>query len=159
MAHIDYAAQWHQINNYFRVEIDGLQFSVAEVTGLEREVEVIEYRAGDDDIARGGWKHVRSGLAKRTGELTLKKAVYEGDDHISTWFNEFEDSRAYGSHEDGRLEILVTLLDEEENEIMNWNFYMCWPSKIKAPSLKADDSSYAAEEISFVYEYMRQEIL
>lgn len=154
MAHIDLAAQWPQINNFFRVEIDGLQFSVAEVTGLDREVEVIEYRPGDEIM---GWKQARAGIVKRSGNLVLKKAVYEGDDHIATWFNSYEDNRSYMSVDGDRLDIIVTLVDEQENDIMTWNFHQCWPSKITGPSLKADDNSYAAESIEFVYEYMRED--
>lgn len=153
MAHIDLAAQWPQINNYFRVEIDGMQFSVAEVSGLEREVDVIDYRPGDEPM---GIKQSRAGIFKAGGRVTLKKAIYEGDNEIEERFNAMQDNRSYMSVDGDRFDVVITLLDENENDIEIWNLHQCWPYKVVGTTLKADDSSYAAEEMHLVFEHMER---
>lgn len=151
MAHIDMAAQWPEINNYFRAEVDGLDFSVAEISGLEREVDVIDYRPGNEVM---GVKQSRAGIFKAGGRVTFKKAIYKGDDNIEQWFNAMQDNRSYMSEDGERVDIVITLLDENETDVMQYNLHQCWPFKIVGPNLKGDDSSYAAEEIHWVYEHM-----
>lgn len=141
--------QWVQSKFHFRVTIDGTQLSFQEVTGLETTNEVIEYRHGDHDLFI---TTKRIGMTK-TSELTFKKGVFEGDDHLLEIFNETYDKH-YASTADGRRDILVELLDETGDAVMVWNVVNAIPTKLGGVSLKSDANEAAIEEITFVYEQL-----
>ncbi len=125
----------------FRVEIDGLNVAFfSEVSGLETEIDVIEYRTGGD------LNHLRKlpGLRKYSN-ITLKRGIVQSDD-LWQWHKAALDGnveRRSGS---------IILLEDNREEAMRWNFFEAWPSKYSGPFLRATSSEVAIETLTLVCE-------
>ncbi|MCP4898080.1 MAG: phage tail protein [bacterium] len=121
---------------------DGTQVSgsFAEAQGLEVEVPPIEYRNGSEDIT------VRKvpGLKKFTN-ITLKKGV-TGD--IAFWNWIVEAMKGQVNRTDGS----ITLHDENQIEVMRWNFTRGWPCKWTGPGLNAANNEIAMETLEICHE-------
>ncbi len=106
-----------------------------EVSGLEAEVEVIEYRNGDDPIT-----HKRAGKAKYKN-ITLKRGQFS-DPSVADWLKKVlagTTDRKSGS---------IIYLDREGSEILRYNFFEAWPVRWKI----ANRDSQAIVEIEFAVE-------
>lgn len=145
----DFPDQWPSAAFHFRVTIDGAQMSFQEVSGLDHEADVIEYRHGDSEVFQT-MKFL--GMTKTTN-LVLKKGIFESDDRLIEIFTGVYD-KSYAAGE-GRMDILVELLDEEGNTIMAWNIQKAVPVKLTGPSLKSDGNEVAIESVEFVHEGIR----
>lgn len=132
---------------HFQVDFDGTQVSFQEVSGLEVETETIEYRAGDD-IAFS--TQSIPGLRKYT-PLSFKKGVFIGDQQLWEWWNQVKPA----THE--RMEITITLLDEEQNPVVSWVAHNAYVSKMNAPELNAQSSDIAIESIEVAHEGLEQQ--
>jgi phage tail-like protein len=129
--------------------MDGNQISFQEVSGLETTNEVIEYRHGDSEEFI---TTKRLGLTK-TSELTFKKGVFNTDDLMLEMFNKVYD-KEYMSTEDGRMDVMIELLDETGDAVMVWNIHNFIPTKLSLGGLKSDANEAAVEELTGVYEKM-----
>lgn len=125
----------------FRVEINGVNVAFfSEVSGLQSEIEVIEYRSGSEP------SHVRKlpGLRKYAN-ITLKRGVIQSDD-LWQWHKAALDGtveRRSGS---------IILLEDNREEALRWNFHDAWPSKYEGPLLNANSSEVAIESFTLVCE-------
>jgi phage tail-like protein len=137
---------------YFRVSVtdvdDGttVSGSFSEVSGLSVEVTPIEYRDGIDE------KTVRkvAGLAKY-GNLTFKRGV---SGHVGFW-NWIRD----GMNGDVRREEgSVTLLNEDGEEVMRWNFRNAWPTKYTGPGFNAKNNEIAIEALEVAVERLEIDV-
>lgn len=142
----DFPDQWPIPAFHFRVTIDGTQMSFQEVSGLDQEFDVIEYRHGDSETFS---KMKMPGMAKYTN-LVCKKAIFESDDRILEMYNKLYNKEYYSG--DARPDILCELLDEQGNTVMAWNIQKAIPIKLTGPSLKSDGNEVAVESIEFVHE-------
>ena len=127
----------------FLLETGGLlRAGFSEVTGLNSETDVVDYREGTDDIT------VRklSGL-KKFGMVTLKRGVAASDvqDFIA-WRKFVEDGNIT------RQDISIILLDEQREEKVRYNLRNAWPSKWVGPDLKAGANEIAIEQIEICHE-------
>jgi phage tail-like protein len=129
----------------FRVEIDGVAVAAfSEVSGLESETEVIEYRTGTErNTVRklpGLTKHanivLRRGITQDTELWNWRKAVADG-----------QVDRRNGS---------IVLLDEDRSEVLRWNFVNGWISKWLGPTLNAEGNEVAIETIEIAHEGLEQ---
>jgi len=114
--------------------------SFTEVSGLDVEIAVIEYRNGSEDIT------VRklAGL-KKFSNITLKRGII-GDLTFWIWLvaaMNGQVQRANGS---------VILLDESRNPVMQWNFKRGWPCKWDGPRLNAKTNEVAIESLEICHE-------
>jgi len=119
-----------------------VQGSFCEVYGLEVEMDVIEYRNGSEGIT------VRKlpGLKKFTN-ITLKRGII-GDVTFWNWIL----AAMNGSVQ--RANMLITLLDENRNPVMQWDFVRAWPCKWKGPVLNAKGKEVAIETLEICHEGM-----
>jgi phage tail-like protein len=140
-------SQWGTPSFHFNVIIDGVQLSFQEVSGLTSTTEVIEYRHGDSVV----FSPQKQLAQTKFDNLVLKKGVFAMDSHIIDLFNQVFDKN-YMSHEDGRMDIVVNLLDELGAEVMTWNFTNCIPTKMSLGGMKSDSNEMAIEEIEFAVE-------
>jgi phage tail-like protein len=139
--------KWAHMVYHFRVTIDGTQFSFKEVSGLESETQVAEYRDGD---SLDFFTTKRAGLNK-FGTLTLKRGVFTDESELLDMFNEVYDKH-YMSVPDGRKDILVELLDEHGEAVMVWNCHKCFPTKLSISGFGSDKNEIAVEELAFAVE-------
>src|SRR5262245_11558668 len=127
----------------FLLETGGLlRAGFSEVTGLNSETDVIDYREGNDEIT------VRklSGL-KKFGMVTLKRGIAAGvDQDFLAWRKFVEDGNIT------RQDVSIVLLDEQRNEQIRYNLRNAWPSKWVGPDLKAGANEIAIEQIEICHE-------
>lgn len=125
------------VGNYnFQVEVEGVNVArFSEVSGLEIETEVIEYREGSD--AAGIRK--LPGLHK-FGDITLKRGITQSRD-LWDWYREILGNNI------SRRTASIILRDEAQNEILRWNLLEAWPRKYVGPFLTGTGSDVAIEEI------------
>ena len=128
----------------FHFTVEGANFTTGfqEVTGLEMEINSIEYRSGDDSTFI---MQKLPGL-KKFSNITLKKGVFEGDTAFSDWFEEAL------TDPERREDIMVSLLDEEGNPVAVWEILQAFPVKYSPPDMKADANEVAIESLELTHE-------
>lgn len=116
--------------------------SFQEVSGLDAEVDVIEYRNGSESNT------VRKlpGLTKFTN-ITLKRGII-GDLTFWNWLVTAMQGRVQ------RADVTIILLDENRNPVMRWNFIRAWPCKWTGSVLNAKCNEVAIEILEICHEGM-----
>ena len=111
-----------------------------EVSGLEVEINAIEYRNGNEDIT------VRklSGLKSQTNIVCKRGAT--GDVEFWNWIKSALDGDVQ------RAEGAIVLNDENQVEVMRWNFSRGWPCKYTGPSFNAANNEIAMETLEICIE-------
>jgi phage tail-like protein len=125
----------------FLVEIDGIaRAAFSEVSGLESETAVIEYRVGGEP------RTVRKlpGLTKY-GNIVLRRGVTQ-DAELWSWRKTVVDGNV------ARRNGSIALLDDERNVVVRWNFFNGWISKWEGPALNAKSNEVAIETIEIAHE-------
>lgn len=109
----------------------------SDVSGLNTEIQVAEYRTGADPE-----NHVRKcpGLHK-VGDVTLKRGVVNSMD----FFKWIEDTRNTGV--DQQKTVTITLFDESQNPIQKWILRNAIPMKYTGPTLAGKGNDIAMEEL------------
>jgi len=117
-----------------------------EVTGLDFETEVIEYREGNSVKYN---KLKQPGLTKYSN-VTLKRGTFLGDfDYFELWKNTYFFQEVKEKY---RTNVIIQLMDEQHNPIITWSLTNAWPTKIQATDLKADANEVAIESMELVHE-------
>ena len=130
----------------FRVEIDGIPTaSFSEVSGLEVEIDVVEYRNGNDTQ-----NSVRKlpGLNKVT-DITLKRGITL-DSSLWDWINSFVQGNV------SRRTMSIILQDELHNDVIRWSLSNAWPRKWGGPVFNAKSNEVAIETLVISYERLER---
>jgi phage tail-like protein len=125
----------------FLVEIDGVTTtSFSEVSGLDAEIEPIEYRTGDEDTT------VRKipGLRKYSN-ITLKRG-FTPDLSLWNWMKQGLGGKVM------RANMSITLLDGARQPVLRWNVREAWPCKWEGPDLNAKGNDIAIETLEICHE-------
>lgn len=131
---------------HFELEWGGTRLGFTEVTGLDFETEVIEYREGNLPSYN---KTKQPGLTKYT-DVTLKRGIILDD---LEYFNQWVKTAMFQEiKEQYRRTVTIKLLNEEHKAIIVWTLAKAWPSKIQSTDLKADGNEVAIETLTFVHE-------
>lgn len=130
----------------FLLESGGvIRAGFSEITGLNSESDVIEYRTGKDDPTN----KKRPGLRKH-GNVTLKSGLTaSADQDLMAWRQSVE------SGDIQRLEISIIVQDEQKAEKVRYNLSNAWPSKWVGPDLKGGASETAIEQLEIAHEGVR----
>lgn len=138
---------------HFQVEWgSNLRMGFTEVSGLDFETEVIEYREGTNKTYN---KTKQPGLTKYA-DITLKRGTFEGDfDFFKQWKETyyFQEGNKTGSR--FRRDITIKLLNENHEPIITWQVLNAWPSKVQSTDLKADANEVAIETMTIVHEGLK----
>jgi phage tail-like protein len=122
-------------NFNFRVEIDGITVAgFSDCTGLESEVDVIEYREGGDHSIRK-----LAGLP-RFGDLTLKRGITQSAE-LQTWHREILNGTI------DRRNVVIVLLDDARVDVVRWVVRNAFPRKWEGPHLHASGNEVAIETL------------
>jgi phage tail-like protein len=125
----------------FKLEIEGITVAgFSEVTGLNQESNVIDYREGQEPIT----PRKLPGLNK-FGNITLKRGI-SPDLSVYNWRKTVTD----GDIE--RRNASVVLHNEKHEEVVRWNLVNAWPSKYVGPDLKANANEVAIETVELTHE-------
>lgn len=133
-------------NFNFLVEIEDMEGETtsvvggfAEVTGINSESDVLEYRVGSQPLA------VKIPGRPHFGNIVLRKGVTTSVE-LFRWRQRIEQGEAdlrSGS---------VILLDPGMHEKSRWNFYGAWPCRYEAPHLDAQDNRISVETLELCVE-------
>ena len=127
---------------HFLVEWGGQSISFSEVTGLDVETEVIEYRDG----ASPEYHKVKMPGMQKFSNITLKRGVFNSDNDYFNWYN------TVSLNTIERRDVIISLLNEEHEPMVVWKIKSAWPTKIQSTDLKADGNEVAIESMELVHE-------
>ncbi len=124
----------------FLVEVDGLLVAgFSEVTGLQREIEVQEYREG----GLNEYVHKLAGPVRYPSNLILKRGLAGPE----AWV--WHDMAARGIIT--RLNGSIVLRDEAGREAWRWIFLGAFPVRWTGPELRAGTAAVAVETLELVH--------
>ncbi|MBU0487553.1 MAG: phage tail protein [Bacteroidetes bacterium] len=134
---------------HFEVSWTGVTIVCSEVSGLNSEIEVIEYRDGKSNSF---YPTKRPGLQK-FGDVDLKKAIFKDDQHYLDWYTKVA-TRDEGGYRDT---VTIILKDENHNAVGTWTLENAWVSKFDMPDMNSTANEPAVESITVVCENITQE--
>jgi len=146
--------KWPIVKFHFLISITGGDGTYAgdiafqEVSGLDQEVDVVEYRHGDSAI----FSTIKIPGLVKTGEVSLKKGMFKADDRLTSLFNAFYDKKSYYSDVAKRLQVTIKLLDELGNPVMQWDLKNAFPKKLTGTDLKSEATELAIESLELAHE-------
>ena len=134
---------------HFSVNWGGSKIAFTEVSGLNRDMDVIEHRVGSSPEF---FKKKMPGLQK-TSNITLKRGVFINDNEFFEWYN----TVALNTVE--RRDITISLLDENHEPRVVWKVKDCFIVSLKSTDLKAEANEAAIDTIEvanngFTIEYV-----
>ncbi|MEZ4774810.1 MAG: phage tail protein [Bacteroidia bacterium] len=127
---------------HFQVEWGGTSIGFTEVSGLDVETEVIEYRHG---ASPEYFKTKMPGMQKY-GNVTMKRGTFAGDNEYFAWWN----TVALNTIE--RRDLTISLLNENHEPVVVWKIKNAWPVKVQSTDLKSDGNEVAIESIEIAHE-------
>lgn len=127
---------------HFRVEWGGSKIGFTEVTGLNIENEMIEYRDGSSPE----YHKVKMPGLQKYGNITLKRGMFNGDNEFFQWLNTVSLSKVE------RRDVSIALLNENHEPVYIWRVKNAFPVKVVAPDLKSDANEVAVETIEIAHE-------
>jgi phage tail-like protein len=127
---------------HFQVEWGGASIGFTEVSGLDVETEMIEYRDGSSP------EYVKTKMPgmQKFSNISMKRGTFQGDNDFFTWWN----SVALNTIE--RRDVTISLLNENHEPVVVWKVKNAWPSKVQSTDLKSDGNEVAIETIELCHE-------
>src|SRR5688572_12811731 len=116
----------------FRVEFDnGILAAFSEVTGLDSEQGVIDYRTGDEETVTRKIPGIR-----KHPNVVMKRGII-GSDNLFKWRDEIV--RGIGNVDDteGKTTVKIHLLNEKREVVATWKLKKAWPVKWMGPAMAA----------------------
>jgi phage tail-like protein len=127
---------------HFTVDWGGERVSFTEVSGLDVETEIIEYREG---ASRSYSKQKIPGMQKYAN-VVLKRGVMPADNGFFAWWDTVSLNKVE------RRDVTISLLNESHEPVMVWKVVEAWPAKVTGTDLKADGNEIAIETIELAHE-------
>ena len=127
---------------HFIVQWGGTRIGFTEVTGLDMQVEAIEYREGNSPE----YAKVKMPGLHKFSNITLKRGSIAGDSDFYKWINTI----ALNTVE--RRDVVISLLNEAHEPVMTCKAKNSFPVKVQASDLKADGNEVAIETIELAHE-------
>lgn len=136
------ATNYPLVKFHFQVEWSGTKIGFTEVSGLDVETEVVEYRHG----ASPEYSKVKMPGMQKYSNITLKRGTFASDNEYFKWWNTVKLNTIE------RRDITISLLNEEHEPVVVWKVKNAWPAKVQPTDLKADGSEVAIESIELAHE-------
>lgn len=125
----------------FLVEIQGLTVGgFTEVTGLQVEIEVHDYREG----GLNEYMHRLAGPTRYPSNLVLKHGLTDVEG-LWKWHQDVRQGKIE------RKNVSIVLLDNAREEKWRWNFVKACPVRWIGPELRADRAEVAVETVELVH--------
>jgi len=139
----------------FEVEIDDIgEISFQEISGLDIELQTIDYRVGDspnDSVLKVPGMTVFS-------NITFKRGVYKDDNKLYEWFNEVREKFNGPEHEDTKKNITINLKSDADEIVLTWTITNAFPIKLTGTTLNAQANELAIESLEVAHEGLTQEL-
>jgi len=113
----------------------------SEVSAPDITADPIEYREGN---MSGKTPGKQPGILKYSN-VTLKRGTTDSQVFWS-WIKDIQDGKAT------RKTVVITLMDDELNEVASWQLEKAWPTKYTAPDFNATSNEIAIESLELVTE-------
>ncbi|QCX00958.1 phage tail protein [Aggregatimonas sangjinii] len=130
---------------HFRVDWNGNKIGFTEVTGLDFQVEPIEYREGSSPE----YHKIKMPGMHKFSNVTLKRGTYSGDIDFYNWMKTINLTTVE------RRDITISLLNEEHEPVMTWGIKNAFPIKVQASDFKADGNEIAVETLELAHEGLK----
>jgi phage tail-like protein len=127
---------------HFLVQWGGERVGFTEVTGLDIQIEPIEYREG----ASLEYTKIKMPGLHKFSNITLKRGSMTNDSDFYKWINTISLNTVE------RRDVIISLLNEEHAPVMTWKAKNAFPVKVQASDLKADGNEVAIETIEIAHE-------
>jgi phage tail-like protein len=127
---------------HFQVQWGGERIGFTEVTGLDMQVEAIEYREGNSPE----YSKIKMPGMHKFSNITLKRGTMAGDSDFYKWINEISLTQVR------RRDITISLLNEAHKAVMVWKAKQAFPVKVQASDLKSDGNEVAVETVEIAHE-------
>ena len=127
---------------HFQVQWGGTRIGFTEISGLDVETEVIEYRDG----ASPEYSKMKIPGMQKFGNVTMKRGVFASDNDYFNWWN------TVSLNTIERRDVTVSLLNEQHEPVVVWKIKNAWPAKIGSTDLKADGNEIAIESIELAHD-------
>lgn len=127
---------------HFEVDLDGNKLRCSEISGLNIEVQTIEYRDG----ASASYAATKMPGIPKYGNITIKRGIIEKNNEFFEWLNERKLNKIT------RRPLTVNLLNEEHEPVMSWQVKEAFPVKIEGAALNATGNEVAIETIEIAHE-------
>jgi len=127
---------------HFSVEWGGTKIGFTEVSGLDVETEVIEYREGSSPE----YSKIKMPGMQKYSNITLKRGTFNSDNEYYEWWNTVKLNTIE------RRDITINLLNEEHEPVVSWKVKNAWPAKVQSTDLKGDGNETAIESMEIVHE-------
>lgn len=127
---------------HFQVQWGGERVGFTEVTGLDIQVEAIEYREGSSPE----YSKIKMPGMPKYSNITLKRGSMDGDSDFYKWINTTSLNTAE------RRDIVISLLNETHSPVVSWKAKNAFAVKVQASDLKADGNEVAIETLELAHE-------
>ncbi len=134
---------------HFNVQWGGSKIAFTEVSGLNKEMDILEHRVGSSPEF---FKRKMPGLQK-LGNITLKRGVFINDNEFYDWYNTVALNTVQ------RRDLTISLLDENHEPKVVWKVKDCFIVSLKCTDLKAEANEIAIDTVElanhgFTLEYL-----
>lgn len=137
------AQTWPVPEFYFSVEISNVgKITCKEVSGLDAEFDVIEYRSGNTP----GFTKIKMPGLHKSGDVTLRKAMFKDNKTLWNWISQVKMNVIQ------RESVTVTLLGEGRSPMLSWKLTNAWPKKYTVEGFEADGNGAFIETIVLAHE-------
>ena len=136
------AASYPLVKFHFQVDWGGTKIGFTEVSGLDVETEVIEYREGSSPE----YSKIKMPGMQKFSNITLKRGTFKSDNDFYNWWNTVKLNTIE------RRDITISLLNESHEPVVTWKIKNAWPSKVQSTDLKSDGNEVAIESIELIHE-------
>lgn len=127
---------------HFQVEWGGTRIGFTEVSGLNIENEVIEYREGNNKE----YSKIKMPGMRKYSNITLKRGTFKSDNEFYNWLNTVKLNTIE------RRDLAISLLNEEHEPVVVWKIKNAWPVKIQPTDMKSDANEAAVETLELAHE-------
>ena len=127
---------------HFLVQWGGKRIGFSEVTGLDIQIEPIEYREGSSPQ----YSKIKMPGMQKSSNITLKRGTVAGDKEFYTWI------KTVNLNTIERRDLTISFLNENHEPVISWKVMNAFPIKVQASDLKADGNEVAIETIELAHE-------
>ncbi len=127
---------------HFQVEWGGNNMAFSEVSGLNMEIQMIEYRDG----VSPEYSSVKMPGIPKFGNITMKRGITKGNNQLYDWLSKTKLNKPE------RRDLIISLLDENHGPVVTWKAKQCFPVKVEGPGLKSTGNEVAIESVEVAHE-------
>jgi phage tail-like protein len=127
---------------HFSVDWGGKRIGFTEVSGLNVETDVIEYREGSSPE----FHKIKMPGMQKYGNITLKRGTFKADNDYYNWWNTVKLNTIE------RRDVTISLLNENHEPVVVWKVKNAFPTKVQSTDLKGDGNEVAVETLEIAHE-------